>query len=66
MKKYVLYLSALITIAVTGCRKIEMDGEKEIVIINGGGSSSTGKTVTLSGRITKDTTLLKADNNFIK
>ena len=66
MKKYVLCLSALITIAVTGCRKIEMDGEKEIVIINGGGSSSTGKTVTLSGRITKDATLLKADNNFIK
>lgn len=66
MKKYIFYIAAISAMAITGCRKIETDGEKEIVIINGGGSSTTGKTVTLTGRITRDTTLLKADVNILK
>ena len=66
MKKYFFYLAAITAIAVTGCRKIEMDGEKEIVYVNGGGGSSTSKTVTLTGRITRDTILRKADINVLK
>jgi hypothetical protein len=67
MKKYILYFTGLLAVTILGCRKIETDGEKEIVIINGGGSGSTsGKRVELSGRITKDTTLRKADENILK
>ncbi len=64
MKKYIVYLAALTAIVVTGCRKIEMDGQT--VIVNGGGGTSTAKTVTFSGRITRDTTLYKADDNYLK
>ena len=64
MKKYFFYAAAISALAISSCRKIEMDGEKEIVYVNGGGTAS--KTVTLSGRITKDTTLLKADVNILK
>jgi hypothetical protein len=64
MKKYFFYLAALTAIAVTGCRKIEMDGQTQIIVVNGGGTSS--KTVTLSGRITKDTTLFAKDENILK
>ncbi len=63
-----LFILSLAFLAVTGCRKVESDGEKQIVIINGGGSgntSPTANTVTLSGRITRDTTLLAKDNNFL-
>ena len=63
MKKIILY-SALAIAALSGCRKIETDGEKEIVIINGGGTGTTGQTITLKGRITKDT-LLKKENTYI-
>lgn len=67
MKKYFFYIASLAALAVTSCRKIETDGEKEIVIINGGGTgSNTGKRVELSGRITKDTTLRKGDENILK
>lgn len=64
MKKLFFILSAVAAIATTSCRKIEMDGEKEIVYVNTGGTAS--KTVTLSGRITKDITLRKADINILK
>lgn len=64
MKKYIFYLAALTAVAVTGCRKIEMDGQTQYIIVNGGGTSS--KTVTLSGRITKDTTLYAKDENILK
>ena len=40
-----------------------MDGEKEIIIVNGGGSGS-GRTITLEGRINADT-LLKKENTYI-
>jgi hypothetical protein len=64
MKKYIFYLAALTAVAVTGCRKIEMDGQTQYIIVPGGGTSS--KTVTLSGRITKDTTLYAKDENILK
>jgi len=65
MKKIILY-SALAIAALSGCRKIETDGEKEIVIINGGGTGTTGKTITLKGRITKDTLLSKANTYILE
>lgn len=65
MKKFVLFAAILTTLA-TGCRKIEMDGEKEIIIVNGGGTSTTGQTITLSGRINADTTLRKANTYILK
>jgi len=67
MKKYILSFASLLAVATFSCRKIETDGEKEIVVINGGGTgSTTGKRVELSGRITKDTTLRKGDENILR
>lgn len=68
MTKYFFYLTAFAALTTAGCRKVEMDGEKEVIVITvpGGGGGSTGKRVELSGRITKDTTLLKADDNLLK
>jgi len=66
MKKYVLYVAALAAIAVTGCRKIEMDGEKEVIIVTQPGTGTSGQTITLSGRINADTTLRKANNYILK
>ncbi len=66
MKKYVLYVAALAAIAVTGCRKIEMDGEKEVIIVTQPGTGTTGQTITLSGRINADTTLRKANTYILK
>jgi hypothetical protein len=64
MKKIILY-SALALAAFTGCRKIETDGEKEIIIVPGGGTGgSTGQTITLKGRITADT-ILRKQNTYI-
>ena len=67
MKKYILAFSALAALTVTGCRKIETDGEKEIVIVNGGGGGgSTGSTITLEGRINADTVLHKNNTYILK
>ncbi len=67
MKKYILSIASLLAVVTFSCRKIEADGEKEIVVINGGGSgSTTGKRVELSGRIIKDTVLRKGDENILK
>lgn len=68
MKKYILALTAFGAILSTGCRKIETDGEKEIVIINGGGSGggTTGQTITLQGRINADTILRKQNTYILK
>ncbi len=65
--KQVLILS-LAFLAVTGCRKIESDGEKQIVIVNQPviPTGPTASTVTLSGRITKDTTLFAKDFNYLQ
>jgi hypothetical protein len=64
MKKYILYLTAVIALAHTGCRKVETDGEVQIVYVNNGGGGSTGQTIILKGRINADTTLRKA-NTYI-
>ena len=67
MKKYLLYLTAVSAIAITSCRKIEMDGEKEIIIVNGGGGgTTTGTTITLTGRINADTVLRKVNTYILK
>ena len=65
MKKSLFLLSALATLAWTGCRKIESDGEIQVVVVNGGGGGAAqGQTITLQGRISKDT-LLKKQNTYI-
>jgi len=66
MKKYILYLFAIAAIAFTGCRKIETDGEIQVVIVNGGGPGTTGETITLQGRINADTILRKANTYILK
>lgn len=68
MKKYILGVAALAVLGFTACRKIEMDGQPIIIEVpgpGGGTGGTTGKTVTLKGTITKDTTLRAADNNTI-
>jgi hypothetical protein len=62
MKKILVFAISAALIA-TGCRKIEVDGETKTVIVNGGGTP-TGQTITLEGKITKDT-VLKAANTYI-
>src|SRR5215212_7688204 len=64
MKKIIFYSTAFIGLVTAGCRKIEMDGEKEVIIVNGGGTS--GQTITLSGRINADTTLHKQNTYILK
>ncbi len=67
MKKYVFGLSAIAILTILSCRKIEMDGEKEIVYVNGGGGGNTGgQTITLTGRINADTTLRKGNSYILK
>ncbi|MBK6937178.1 MAG: hypothetical protein IPH18_10135 [Chitinophagaceae bacterium] len=66
MKKYIFLLSAIAALAVTGCRKIETDGEVQIVYVNQGGGTSTGTTITLSGRINADTILRKQNTYILK
>lgn len=67
MKKYLLLLSAVSALAIISCRKIETDGEKEIVYVNqGGGGGSTGQTIILTGRIAEDITLKKANTYILK
>lgn len=63
-----LLILSLAFLAITGCRKIEADGEKEIVIVNQPviPSGPTANTITLSGRITKDTTLYAKDYNYLQ
>src|SRR5436190_6180652 len=67
MKKYIFYVAAITTMSITACRKIETDGEPFIVEVPapGGGGPVTGKSVTLTGHITSDTTLFAIDNNTI-
>lgn len=66
MKKYIFYMAALASLSITACRKIETDGEPFVVEVPGtGGGTATGKTVTLTGHVTRDTTLLAIDNNIL-
>lgn len=69
MKKGLSYLAALAALATASCRKIETDGDKEIVYVNNGGTGSTGTTgttVILQGRITADTVLRKQNTYILK
>ena len=66
MKKYILFFTALAALSITACRKIETDGEKEIIVINGGGGGSTGQTINLSGRINTDLSLKKENTYILK
>src|SRR5688572_24823585 len=63
MKTGIFCLCAASAVLFAGCRKIEMDGEKEIIIVNGG-EPTTGQTITLQGRINADTTL-RSQNTYI-
>src|SRR5690348_10061848 len=65
MKKYIFFLATVSAVVFSSCRKIESDGEKEIVII-GGGNTTTGETIILEGRINADTTLRKKNNYILK
>lgn len=66
MKKAILL--SITILAMMSCRKIETDGEKEIVIVtqNVVQTGPVAKTITLSGQITKDTTLLAKDINYLQ
>jgi hypothetical protein len=68
MKQSLFLLTALATLAWSGCRKIESDGEIQVVIVNSGGSGSgtTGQTITLQGRIGADTVLKKQNTYILK
>src|SRR6188508_769856 len=66
MKKNIFYLVAISAVFITSCRKIEMDGEKEVIIIINGGGGSTGQTITVSGRINADSTFRKANTYILK
>jgi hypothetical protein len=68
MKKYILSLAALAGLAMTSCRKIETDGEIQVVVVNGGGGggSTSGQTIILQGRINADTVLHKANTYVLK
>jgi hypothetical protein len=66
MKKNIFYLVAISTVLIASCRKIEMDGEKEVIIVNGGGGGTTGQTITVSGKINADTTFRKGNTYILK
>ncbi|MDB5190811.1 MAG: hypothetical protein JWQ96_374 [Segetibacter sp.] len=65
MKKFLVYSALLLTV-VTGCRKIEEDGE--VIVINGGGNGrgASGQSITIQGRIDKDTVLRKGNDYILK
>jgi hypothetical protein len=68
MKQFFLCLSVfaiLAVFAISSCRKIEMDGEKEVIIVGSGGGSA-GSTITLQGRINADTVLRKTNTYILK
>jgi hypothetical protein len=66
MKKYFFLLTLTVALVTLGCRKIETDGEIQVVVVNGGGSSTTGQTITLQGRINADTVLRKNNTYILK
>ncbi len=66
MKKTIFYTAILSALIATGCRKIEADGEKEVVIITQPGTGNTGQTIVLQGRINADTVLRKQNNYILK
>jgi hypothetical protein len=67
MKTKILLFISMIALGFTACRKIETDGQIQVVTVNtGGGGPTTGQTITLQGRITADTVLRKANTYILK
>ena len=62
MKK-LLSIAIAASVLATGCRKIEVDGNTA-VITNPGGGTPNGQTITLEGKISKDSAL-KSINTYI-
>ncbi len=62
-----LFILSLAFLAITGCRKIETDGEKEIFVVTKEVApvGVVSNTITLTGKITKDTTLYAKDVNYL-
>ena len=62
-----LFILSLAFLAITGCRKIETDGEKEIFVVTKEVTpvGVVSNIITLTGNITKDTTLLAKDVNYL-
>jgi hypothetical protein len=64
-----LFILSLAFLAITGCRKIETDGEKEIFVVTTTKEVApvgvVVNTITLSGVLTKDTTLYAKDINYL-
>lgn len=62
-----LLILSLAFLSFTGCRKIEIDGEKEIFVVTKEVTpvGVVSNTITLSGKITKDTTLYAKDVNYL-
>jgi hypothetical protein len=67
MKKSIFYFAAFASLAITSCRKIETDGDGSgNGSGNSGGGGGTTNTVTLTGKITTNTTLKKGDENILR
>ncbi|MEO6582940.1 MAG: hypothetical protein ABIO05_01375 [Ferruginibacter sp.] len=70
MKKYIFYIAAISAVTITGCRKIETDGEVIIVTQpgsgGGGNTGNTGQTITLEKRIDTNITLRKQNTYILK
>ena len=64
MRKRIFCLAVIASLLITGCRRIEMDGDTEIIIVGGGNSG--GQTITLQGRINADTILRKQNTYILK
>ncbi len=62
MKSSIIWVAAFAGLAITSCRKIEMDGGTTVTVTPP--PTTGGQTITLSGRISRDT-LLKASNTYI-
>lgn len=62
MKKSIVLVTALAGLFITSCRKVEMDGGTTTVVTNP--PVTGGQTITLKGRIDKDT-VLRSGNNYI-
>jgi hypothetical protein len=66
MKKLLLLAVAAVSLF-TACRKIESDGQIEVVVVSGpGGGTSTGTTITVQGRITSDSVFRKNNTYILK
>ena len=50
MKKFLFYTAVLTGLVTTSCRKIETDGEIQVVVVNGGGGGSIAAVITATER----------------